>query len=64
MAAKGRGRKNHPTGEAAYRAKLTREQAQQIRRLRAEGVNQRAVAKQFGVHRCTVQEITSGRAYK
>lgn len=63
MAAKGRGRKNHPTGERAYRAKLTLEQAQEIRRLRASGMTQIAVAQQFGIHRGTVQEITKGRTY-
>ena len=63
MAAKGRGRQGHPSGTKAYHAKLTSAQAKAIRTLRANGANQREVARQFGVHRSTVQDITQGRTY-
>lgn len=63
MAAKRRGRAEHPSGLQAYHAKLTAEQATEILALRAAGVKQREVAKRFGVHRSTVQELTQGRTY-
>jgi len=63
MAAKRRGRQGHPSGTKAYHAKLTAEQVKAIRALRAANINQRAVARQFGVCRGTVQDITQGRTY-
>lgn len=63
MARKGRGRDFAPSGVDAYHAKLEAHQVREIRRLRAAGVLQREVARRFGVHRCTVQDITQGRTY-
>lgn len=63
MAAKRRGRGGHPSGLRAYHAKLGADEVREIRRLRDAGVRQREVAAQFGVHRSTVQDITTGKTY-
>lgn len=44
--------------------KLTNEQVQQIRELRAAGVPQSAVAQRFGVRQPTISYIDSGRIWK
>ncbi len=53
-----------PKGELAGRAKLTNEQVREIKRLRATGVGQKIIAKQFGVRYQSIQAIDHGRSWK
>lgn len=60
MHKKSRARQGHLYGECHPAARLSDEQVRQIRRLRAEGVHQRAVARQFGVSQSTVWRLANG----
>lgn len=65
MIAKGR----QPTpprivGEANHKATLTDEQVREVRRLRADGVSQRAVAKMFGIGQSAVWNMVHGHTRK
>jgi hypothetical protein len=50
-------------GERSAQHKLTRRQVQEIRRLMAAGVPQRAIAREFGVSRATCSSIKHGRVW-
>jgi DNA invertase Pin-like site-specific DNA recombinase len=45
------------------KARFSPEQVQEIRRLLAEGMTQKAVAERFGVHRVTISRIQHGQSY-
>lgn len=45
-------------------AKLTAEQALEIRQLNAEGIGYRRLAKRFGVHRSTICHLITRRNWK
>jgi transcriptional regulator with XRE-family HTH domain len=62
MVARGRGRNKIHCGELNGNAKLTQEEAEQIRALSATET-QRALAKRFGVSRATVSYIVNGMRY-
>lgn len=61
MKAKGRARARK--GEANGFARLTNAQAEEIRRRKADGVTQRALALEFGVGQSTVSRIVRGERY-
>ena len=52
-----------PTGENNGRAKLTAEQAAEIRRRRASGEKLKALANEFHVHQNTIWWIASGQTW-
>jgi hypothetical protein len=53
-----------PTGERAYRAKLTLEQVREIRALRERGASGLAIAKMFPVVTWqTIYSVLSGRSW-
>ena len=45
-------------------AKLTEAQVREIREKRANGVKQKDICKEYGVHRSTILRITSGQTWK
>ena len=51
-------------GEQHYRAKLTAEDVQCIKQLFGEGMDQKEIGRQHGVHRSTIGAILSGRTWK
>jgi hypothetical protein len=53
-----------PSGEQNPNAKLTNQQATQIRQMALQGASRRSIANLFGVAHCTVSEIIRGRSYK
>jgi hypothetical protein len=57
--AKGRALK----GESIGNSKLTADQVREIRRLRAEGLTQQAIANRFGVDRPQVSKIVNGKQW-
>ena len=63
MKAKGR-RKNINTGEKNGRAKLTNEDAREIKRLLAAGMSQWEIANQFGVGQTQISKIELGKAWR
>ncbi len=60
--AKGRG--GHPAGTKHFAAKLTPDDARNIRKLLASGFSTRGIAKRFQVHRSTILDIRNGRTWK
>ncbi len=50
-------------GEANPFAKLTREQVEEIKRLRASGKTYRAISLQYGVHLSLIWKICAGRGW-
>jgi len=53
-----------PHGSASHRAKLVEEQVREIRRRRAAGESQRAIAAAFNVSRRTITFIEQGKTWK
>jgi DNA-binding transcriptional regulator YiaG len=51
----------HRSGERHRFAKLTDAQADELRRLRALGLSQPALARRFGINQSTVSRIVAGR---
>lgn len=51
-------------GERASKAKLTREKVEQIKKLREDGMGQRAVARMFGVTHSAIAAIEKGRTWQ
>lgn len=51
------GAKCQTRGEHHWNAKLTRQQVEEIRRLRAEGTPQKELAERFGVKQSTISMI-------
>jgi hypothetical protein len=67
MRAKGRGSpppRNDQTGERGSNAKLTWAAVAEIRGLAAQGVMQKALARQFRVSDATISEVVRGRRWK
>lgn len=59
-----KGRQVSISGEASPRAKLTYEQANQIRvEYASGGIGQRALARKYGVAKCAIQKIVNGKSY-
>lgn len=58
-----KGRANGAAGELNCKAKLTKEQVAEIRRLKGLGAKTKGLAQSFGVHRTTIQKIANGRAW-
>ena len=61
MIAKGRARHRSPNGEQNGASKLT---APDVVAIRASTISSRALAKQFGVSKVTIQNIRHGRTWK
>lgn len=55
-----KGRSPSPRNERSGKARLTNEQVNEIRRLRASGVSCAALARAFGVHSAHVSRICNG----
>ncbi|MFO1151971.1 MAG: HNH endonuclease [Alsobacter sp.] len=53
-----------PAGERSGQAKLTQAQAEEVRRLRAEGTSCRAIGWLYGIHESTVRTIVRGLSYR
>lgn len=64
MVAKGRGRGGIHLGERNANAKLTAEQVQEIRQLRAAGATLKSLGAQFGVHLATIGKISSNATWR
>lgn len=64
MKAKGRARNRPTRGEQHYRARLTADQVLVIRERLCSGESQAALARQYGVHKSTVQAISSRQAWR
>jgi hypothetical protein len=63
MKSKGRGVTPKLKGEAHGCAKLTADQVREIRRLRAEGLTQQAIADRFGIGQPLVSRIVNGKCW-
>jgi hypothetical protein len=63
MMRKGRWKREWKIGEGSSRAKLTDDNVREIRRLRAQGVTIREVAKRFGVTTGPIDQIMSGKRW-
>ena len=59
-----KGRNNSLSGEKNGHAKLTDEQAREIKEMYASGVHQSALAEKFGVNQSRVSEIVNGKTYR
>jgi len=59
-----KGRANIAFGERHPSAKLTREQAQQIRQRYANGESQMALGREFGVSGTTIHYLVKGKTWK
>lgn len=60
-----KGRANHQRGEAAHKAKLTQEQANEIRRRHAEEqLSCRKLSEIYGIHFTNILRIIQGKTYK
>lgn len=62
MASKGRGR-NAGGGERHPRARLTREQVKEIRKMVAGGARKAVVAQMYGVTAANIRAIANGRTW-
>lgn len=51
-------------GVLPYNAKLTREQVQEVFKLKKKGLNRRRIGDKFGITKLTVWRILTGRSYK
>jgi hypothetical protein len=58
------GRRQAPTGQDNGRARLSNEQAQQIRAARAAGLSVTLLAAEFSVGRTTIYNVVRGRSYR
>lgn len=59
-----KGRHKCPKGEEQWKAKLTEDSVREIRRMHAEGVTQRAIAKLFGVTFNAVWDVVHRKNWK
>jgi hypothetical protein len=59
-----KGRRASCSGTINSQAKLTDEVVREIREKRARGVPQKRLAKEYGVHKKTIQDATKGRLWR
>ncbi len=58
-----RGQAEMPLGENHYNSRLVREDVREIRRLHREGLLQREIGEQFGIHQVHVSMIVTGKIW-